>query len=61
MVFLKKCVIIYNKKSGKIKPKELVRTFYDVIEKNGYNLAVVTTKRPGDGAEIVRDLPDDID
>ena len=57
----KKCVIIYNKKSGKIKPKELVRTFYDVIEKNGYDLAVVTTRRPGDGTDIVRELPDDID
>lgn len=58
---MKKCVIIYNKKSGKIKPKELVRTFYDVIEKNGYDLAVVTTKKQGDATDIVRELPDDID
>ncbi len=61
MVLLKKCVIIYNKKSGKIKPKVLIGTFYDVVEKNGYSLNVITTKRPGDATDIVKELPDDID
>ena len=61
MVSLKKCVIIYNKKSGKIKPKQLIGTFYDVVEKHGYELNVITTKRQGDAIDKVRDLPDDID
>lgn len=58
---MKKCVIIYNKKSGKIKPNQLIGTFYDVVEKNGYELNVITTKRQGDATDKVRELPDDID
>ncbi len=58
---MKKCTIIYNKKSGKIKPKVMIGTFYDVVEKHGYSLNVITTKKPGDAAEIVKELPDDID
>ena len=58
---MKKCTIIYNKKSGKIKPKQLIGTFYDVVESFGYELNVITTKRQGYATEIVKDLPDDID
>lgn len=58
---MKKCVIIYNRKSGKVKPKQLIGTFYDVVEKNGYELNVITTKRQGDAIDKVRELPDDID
>ncbi len=58
---MKKCVIIYNKKSGKIKPNQLIGTFYDVVEKNGYELNVITTKRQGDATDKVRELPNDID
>ena len=61
MVFLKKCVIIYNKKSGKIKPKQLIGMFYDVVEKYDYELTVVTTKKPGDATEKVMALSDDVD
>ena len=58
---MKKCTIIYNKKSGKVKPKQLIGTFYDVVEKNGYSLNVITTKKQGDACDIVKELPDDID
>ena len=58
---MKKCVIIYNKKSGKVKPKELIGTFYDVVEDFGYELNVITTKRQGYATEIVKELSDDID
>ena len=58
---MKKCVIVYNKKSGKVKPKELIGTFYDVVERYGYELNVITTKRQGYATEIVKELPDDID
>ena len=58
---MKKCIIIYNKKSGKVKPKELINIFYEVIENNGYTLDVITTKKQGDAIDIVKELPDDID
>ena len=61
VVYLKKCVIIYNKKSGKLKPKVMIGTFYDVVEKHGYSLNVITTKKQGDATDIVKELPDDID
>jgi len=61
VVSLKKCVIIYNKKSGKLKPKQMIGTFYDVVEKYGYELSVITTKRQGDATEKVKELSDDID
>ena len=58
---MKKCTIIYNRKSGKIKPKQLIGTFYDVVESFGYELNVITTKRQGYATEIVKDLPDNTD
>ena len=58
---MKKCVIIYNKKSGKIKPKKLIDTFYQVITNNGYSLEVITTKRRGHATTIMEELPNDID
>lgn len=58
---MKKCVIIYNKKSGKVKPKELINTFYDVIENNGYELEVITTKKSKHAVEIMKSLDDDVD
>ena len=42
---MKKCVIIYNKKSGKVKPSTLINNFYSIIENYGYELEVITTKR----------------
>lgn len=58
---MKKCVIIYNTKSGKIKPKELINKFYKVLVENGYYLDVITTKRRGHAISIVEGLPDDVD
>ena len=58
---MKKCVIIYNTKSGKNKPKDLINTFYDVIQEHGYLVDVITTKRRGHGITIMEELPDDVD
>lgn len=58
---MKKCVIIYNKKSGKVKSSELINSFYNIVQNYGYELEVITTKRKGDGTEIMKILPDDID
>ena len=58
---MKKCVIIYNKKSGKVKPTELINNFYNIIQDYGYELDVITTKRKGHATQIMSELPDDID
>ncbi len=58
---MKKCVIIYNKKSGKVKPTELINHFYNIIEDYGYELEVITTKKRGHAATIMEELPNDVD
>ena len=58
---MKKCVIIYNKKSGKVKPGELINNFYNIIENYDYELEVITTKKRGHASTIMEELPDDVD
>lgn len=58
---MKKCVMIYNSKSGKNKSDNLINKFTEMIEQYGYNLEIIFTKRRGHGSVIVKELPDDID
>ena len=58
---MKKCVIIYNKKSGKVKPSTLINSFYNIVEDYGYKLEVITTNRKGHATTIMEELPNDID
>ena len=58
---MKKCVIIYNKKSGKVKPNEMINKFYSIIENYGYELDVIVTKKKGHAVTIMKELGDDID
>lgn len=58
---MKKCVVIYNKKSGKIKNSEFEDNLYSIISKYGYELKIITTKKKGDGTNIMLNLDDDID
>lgn len=58
---MKKCVIIYNKKSGKVKPSTLINSFYNIIENYGYELEVITTKKKGHATTIMEELPNNID
>ena len=58
---MKKCVIIYNKKSGKVKPGTLINSFYNIIEDYGYELEVITTKKKGHATTIMEELPNDVD
>lgn len=58
---MKKCVIIYNKKSGKVKPSTLINSFYNIIENYGYELEVITTKKKGHATSIMEELPNNID
>lgn len=58
---MKKCVMIYNSKSGKNKSDNLINKFTEMIEQYGYNLEIIFTKRRGHGSVIVKELPDDVD
>lgn len=58
---MKKCIMIYNSKSGKSKSKEIFSEFYDVIREYGYSLEIIPTKRKGHATTIVKNLDDDID
>lgn len=58
---MKKCVMIYNSKSGKNKSNDLINKFTEIIGKYGYTLEIIFTKRKGHGSVIMKKLPDDID
>ena len=58
---MKKCVMIYNSKSGKKKSNELLPQFEKIINDKGYNLEIIYTKKKGHATKIVKELPDDID
>ena len=53
--------MIYNKKSGKVKSEDLVDYFYETVNKHGYNLEIMITKKKGDGENIMESLPDNTD
>ena len=58
---MKKCIMIYNGKSGKNKSNDLIDKFKDIIGEYKYDLKIIYTKRKGHASKIVRELPDDID
>ncbi|MBR2713088.1 MAG: YegS/Rv2252/BmrU family lipid kinase [Bacilli bacterium] len=58
---MKKCVIIYNEKSGKVKSDNIINNFHRIVEEYGYKLDVYITERVGHGTEIIKELPNDID
>lgn len=58
---MKKCVMIYNAKSGKNKSNDLLSKFDEIIEQYGYDLEIIYTQRKGHAINIVKELDDDID
>lgn len=58
---MKKCVMIYNAKSGRKKPNELIDKFEKVINEYGYSLEVLYTRRKGHASTMVNQLPTNID
>jgi diacylglycerol kinase (ATP) len=57
---MKKCVIVYNKHSGKKNKRDFIEDFIEVLKVNGYQPEVIYSKYKAHIIEIVRDLPDDI-
>lgn len=55
---MKKCVIIYNPQSGKLKKGHFLQTFYDLLRKHGYETEIRYTKKKKDATEIVKNLED---
>ena len=58
---MKKCVIIMNPESGKVKKLESKKEFYDILRKHGYETEIIYTKSKRHATEIVKSLEDDID
>ena len=58
---MKKCVIIMNPESGKVKKLESKKEFYDILRKHGYETGIIYTKSKRHATEIVKSLEDDID
>lgn len=58
---MKKCVIIMNPESGKIKNLDSKKDFYDILRKHGYDAEIKYTKKKKDATEIVKNLEDDTD
>ncbi len=58
---MKKCVMIYNAKSGKNKSNNLLDKFDEIIEQYGYDLQIIYTQRKGHAITIMKELEDDVD
>ena len=58
---MKKCAIIMNPESGKIKNIGSKKNFYDILRKYGYDAEIKYTRKAKDATEIVKNLPNDID
>ena len=53
---MKKCIIIMNPESGKVKSLSTKNEFYDVLRKHGYDAEIKYTKGPKDATRIVEEL-----
>ena len=58
---MKKCIIIMNPESGKVKSLSSKKEFYDVLRKHGYDAEIRYTRGPKDATRIVEELEDDVD
>ncbi len=58
---MKKCVLIMNPESGKVKNKQNLKNVYDILRKYDYDGEIRYTKRKNDATEIVKNLDNDVD
>lgn len=58
---MKKCIIIMNPESGKVKSLNSKKEFYDILRKHGYDVEIRYTKGPKDATRIVEELDDGVD
>lgn len=58
---MKKCVIIYNKHSGKKVKKDFLEEFKEILKENNYDSEIVYSKYKAHVIDIVKELDNDID
>ncbi|HIR49549.1 MAG TPA: diacylglycerol kinase family lipid kinase [Candidatus Faecimonas gallistercoris] len=58
---MKKCIIIMNPESGKVKSLNSKKDFYDILRKHGYDTEIKYTKKKKDATRIVEELENDVD
>ena len=58
---MRKCVIIMNPESGKVKKLDGLKEIYDILRKYDYDTEIVFTKAKKNAIEIVQNLDNDID
>lgn len=58
---MKKCVIIYNKHSGKKNKKDFISDFIEILKNNNYKAEFMESKYKGHVVDIVESLPNNID
>lgn len=58
---MKKCIIIMNPESGKVKSLNSKKEFYDILRKHGYDVEIRYTKGPKDATRIVEELDYGVD
>ena len=58
---MKKCVMIFNSKSGRLKSRSMIREITNIIKQYNYELKIIYTKRKGHATKIVRRLRNNID
>ena len=58
---MKKCVVLYNKHSGKKNKKDFLDDFVKILKDNDYEPEIMYSKYRGHIIELVQNLPNDID
>lgn len=58
---MKKCIVIFNSKSGKLKTNEMIETIKNILYEHKYDVEVLFTKRRRHAVSIVSNLEDDVD
>lgn len=58
---MKKCVVIYNKHSGKKKKTNFIEDFIKILKENNYETEIIESKYKAHVIDIVKELPNNID
>lgn len=58
---MKKCIMIYNFKSGKKKDDQFLYIVSKILKEYDYDLEVKYTKKKGHASKIIKELPDNVD
>ena len=58
---MRKCIMIYNSKSGKKKDDQFLDIVSKILKEYDYDLEVKYTKKKGHASKIVKELPDNVD